>query len=99
MTPDTFEKPVRILVGLGMPRDIRNVLEACMFLDDTPGYLRNSAHVMALKACKAAVLGKIEAETARGAFEAFARKHDLVAPEADYLVAADANRRSDPHIH
>ena len=99
MTPDAFKKPVRILVGLGQPRDIRNVLDAYMFLDDAPGYMRTAEHVMALTACKAALLGEIESETARGAFEAFARKHDLLAPESDYLVASAASQRNDPHIH
>jgi len=98
MTPDVFEKPIRILVGLGQPKDIRNVLDAHMFLDDAPGYMRNAVHIMALKACKAALLGEVEAETARGAFEAFARKHDLLAPETDNEIAAAARRRNDPHV-
>jgi hypothetical protein len=99
MKPDTFKKPVRIFVGLGQPREIRNVLDAYMFLDDAPGYIRNAAQAMAFKACKAALSGEIEAETARGAFEAFARKHDLLAPETDYLIAAASSGRHDPHIH
>ncbi|UVC09830.1 DUF982 domain-containing protein [Rhizobium sp. TH2] len=99
MKPDTFDKPVRVLVGLGAVREIRNVLEAYMFLNDAPGYMRNPAQRMALNACKAALLGEIEAETARGAFEAFASKHDLIAPETDYLVEVSARRRGDPHIH
>ena len=98
MKPDTFDKPVRVLVGLGVVREIRNALEAYMFLNDAPGYMRNPAQLMALKACKAALLGEIEAATARGAFEAFARKQDLLAPDVDYLVAADARRPNDPHI-
>lgn len=97
MKPDTFDKPVRVLVGLGVVREIRTALEAYMFLNDSPGYMRNPAQLMALKACKTALLGEIEAETARGAFEAFARKQDLLAPDMDYLVAA-ANRPNDPHI-
>lgn len=99
MTPDTFEKPVRILVGLGQPRDIRNVLDAYMFLEEAPGYMRDTARVMAVKACKAALLGEVEAETARGAFEAFAGKHDLLAPETENLIAAAARRRNEPHVH
>lgn len=98
MTPDMFEKPIRVLVGLGQPKDIRNVLDACMFLNDAPNYMRNAAHIMALKACKAALLGEVEAETARGAFEAFAGKHDLLAPEMDSWIAAGGRRRNDPHV-
>ena len=98
MTPDTFKKPVRLLVGLGYPKDIRNVLDAYMFLNDAPGHMRNSAHLMAFRTCRAALLGEVEAETARGAFEAFARRQDLLAPEADDVVAAAARRRNDPHV-
>lgn len=93
MAPDVFEKPIRVLVGLGQPKDIRNILDAYMFLNDAPNYMRNAAHIMALKACKAALLGEVEAETARGTFEAFARKHDLLAPEMDHLIAAAVRRR------
>ena len=98
MTPDAFEKPVRLLVGLGYPKDIRNVLDAYMFLNDAPGYMRNAAQTMALKTCRAALLGEVEAETARGAFEAFARKYDLLAPQADDLVVAASHRHKDPHV-
>ena len=98
MKPDTFNKPIRVLVGLGAVREIRNALEAYSFLNDAPGYMRNPAQLMALKACKAALLGEIEAETARGAFEAFARKQDLLAPDTDYLIAAGAHKPNDPHI-
>jgi hypothetical protein len=98
MTPDAFEKPIRILVGLGQPKDIRTVLDAYMVLNDAPSTMRNAAQMMALKACKAALLGEVEAETARGAFEAFARKHDLLAPEMESWMAGDAHRLNDPHI-
>lgn len=99
MKPDHFGKPVRILVGLGRPRDIRSALDAYMFLDEAPGYMRNSAHAMALKACRAALMGEVEAQTARGAFEAFVRKHDLLAPEIDHLASSSgASGRNGPHV-
>jgi hypothetical protein len=44
---------------------------------------------MALKACKAALAGEIEAETARGMFFAFAQRNDLLAPRLDEVVAAE----------
>lgn len=98
MAPDVFETPVRVLVGLGKLKVIRTVLDAYMFLNDAPHYLRNPAQIMALKVCKAALLGEVETETARSAFEAFARKHDLLAPGVDRLIAAAARRRNDPHV-
>ena len=71
MKPDTFDKPVRVLVGLGVVREIRNALEAYIFLNDAPDYMRNPAQLMALKACKAALLGEIEAETAAEVIEIY----------------------------
>ncbi len=47
-----------------------------------------------MKACKAALLGEIEAETARDAFSAFARRAGILAPEVDAVIAAHALNRS-----
>lgn len=97
MTPDSFSQPVRILVGLGFPREIRSPLDALVYLDDVPTQARNGAHTMALKACKAALMGEIEADTARGTFEAYARIQDILAPHTDDVGAARSLRRHDPH--
>lgn len=97
MTLNAFREPVRILVGLGFPRDIHCPLEALVYLNETPASSRNGAHTMAVKACKAALLDEIETETAHGTFEAYVRKHDLLAPDIDDIVAASAARRHDPH--
>ncbi len=46
-----------------------------------------------------ALHGKIEAETARGLFEAFAAtKHDLMAPETSAIAASRMRRDRDPHV-
>jgi hypothetical protein len=97
MTPDIFREPVRISVGLGFPRGIRSPLDAVIYLNEVPPPARNNGHTMALKTCKAALMGEIEAETARGAFEAYARRQDILAPGADDIVAARSLRRHDPH--
>ena len=79
MQSRVFDHPVTILVGMGFPRQICSVVEAYQFLTDWGG--NSPEHRAALRACKAALVGDIEPETARGVFVAFAEKKDLVAPE------------------
>jgi hypothetical protein len=98
MKPDMFKQPVSILVGLGIPAEVRRVMDAYRHLSEWPPSLRDAAHSVALKACRAALLGEIEAETARGLFAAFAEKHDLLAPEIDAIAASHLRRDRDPHV-
>jgi hypothetical protein len=98
MKPDMFRKPVTILVGLGLPVEVRDVLDAYRHLVEWPFSFRDAAHSVALKACKAALRGEIEAETARGLFTAFAQKHDLLAPDISPVAAFRLGRDSDPHV-
>lgn len=98
MKPDMFREPVTILVGLGFPAEVRTVMEAYRHLTDWPASNRDTAHSIALKTCSAALRGEIEAETARGLFAAFAEKHDLLAPEADVIVASRRRNDKDPHV-
>src|SRR5690349_7562326 len=58
MKPDMFRQPVFILVGLGFPAEVRNVLEAYRHLSEWPATNRDSAHSIALKACAAALRGE-----------------------------------------
>jgi len=98
MKPDMFRKPVDILVGLGFPAEVRGVLDAYRHLVEWPMSSRDAAHSVALKACRAALLGEIEAETARGLFEAFAEKHDLLAAEASATFASHLSRERNTHV-
>lgn len=98
MKPNMFREPVRILVGLGFPAEVRNVMDAYRHLVEWPVSLRDGAHSVALKACSAALSGEIEAETARGLFAAFVEKHDLLAAETDLVMASQARRERDPHV-
>jgi hypothetical protein len=98
MKPDMFRQPVFILVGLGFPAEVRSVMDAYRHLAEWPTSQRDGAHSVALKACRAALRGEIEAETARGLFAAFAEKHDLLAPEIDGIVASRLRRDKDPHV-
>lgn len=98
MKPDMFKQPVFILVGLGFPAEIRSVLDAYRHLCEWPATSRDTAHSIALKACGAALRGEIDAETVRGLFAAFAEKHDLLASDAEMLLASHRRRDRDPHI-
>jgi len=90
METNTFEEPVSILVGLGFPARVQTVAEAYAILLEWPGRRRNAAHEMALKACRAALSGEVDAETARGAFLAFARRSGMLTPDGDGVIAARA---------
>ena len=81
MQYNMFNTPVTIIVGLGFPTEVRTVAEAYALLSEWPLSKKDPAHAMALKACKAALCGDVEAETARGLLVAFARKHDALAPD------------------
>ncbi|MFD1329018.1 DUF982 domain-containing protein [Mycoplana ramosa] len=98
MKPDMFREPVYILVGLGFPAEIRSVLDACRYLSDWPPSSSDTAHSIALKACRAALRGEIEVETARGLFAAFAERHDLLAPDMAVVTASRMRRDRDPHV-
>lgn len=73
-----FEEPVTVLVGLGFPRRIESAVEAHQLLSDMPLTASKSAHKVAMQACKAAIDGKIDPETARSAFIAFARRSAML---------------------
>jgi hypothetical protein len=88
MEHNLFDEPVRILVGLGFPTEIRSAKEAYALLNDWPSSSRNAAFTTALNACRAALAGEIDAETARSTFVAFARRHDLLVPEPEAAISA-----------
>ena len=86
MECNMFNTPVTIFVGLGFPAEVRTVTEAYALLSEWPMSKKESTHAMALKACRAALCGDVEAETARGIFVAFARKHDVLAPDFEHVA-------------
>ena len=92
MLSQLFEKPIRVLVGLGFPRQLHTVADAYQFADDWCG--NSPEQKAAIRACKAALVGDVEAETARGVFLAFARKKDiLLEDDAMPLIAEKARSR------
>ena len=90
MEHNQFQHPVRVFVGLGFPIDIQSVKDAFVLLDEWPPSKRNAAHGIALNACRAALAGEVDAETARSTFVAFARRMDLLVPATGDIVAANA---------
>jgi hypothetical protein len=68
MKPDRFKTPVTILTGLGFPTEVCTVMHGYRLLLEWPALHTDPAHALALNACKAAIDGDIEAETARKRF-------------------------------
>ncbi|WP_352777447.1 DUF982 domain-containing protein [Mesorhizobium sp. M0571] len=85
----SFDKPVTILTGLGTPTKIESAAEAYALLAEWPATSRTAAHDIAAKACRAAMEGEIDGDTARATFVAFARRNDLLAPQTTRMVAGE----------
>lgn len=83
-----FAQPVPIFVGLGFPHDVNSVEEALEVLNEWAGS-RGSAHADAFAAVSAAIGGS-SVSAARLAFEAFASKAGILAPDALELAAKKA---------
>ena len=81
MIGQKFEQPVSIFVGLGFPCDVVTPSEAFELLNDWSGK-RGEMHSMALGLCRRAAIGEADIETARAAFEAFARSRGILAEDA-----------------
>lgn len=88
MDNNVFEEPVSICVGLSFPTTVETVAEAYAMLAEWPQNQRGSAHRLAMNACKAALAGAVDAETARGAFLRFAKNSGMLLPESDAVIAA-----------
>jgi hypothetical protein len=92
MLSQPFEKPVCVWVGLGFPRQLNTVVDAYQFVLDWCG--NSPEQKAAIRACKAALTGDIDPETARGVVVAFARKKDILVEEGDMPVPALVTRPS-----
>ncbi|RWA76048.1 DUF982 domain-containing protein [Mesorhizobium sp.] len=76
MLSQPFKTPIRVWVGLGFPRQLNTVADAYQFAVDWCG--NSPEQRAAIRACKAALIGDVDAETARGVLVAFARKKDIL---------------------
>lgn len=88
----SFDMPVAIAAGLGMPVHIGTVMEAYIFLNEQPAGRHSAARDLALKACRAGLAGEIDAETVRAAFVAYARRSHLLLPDAVAIARLPAVR-------
>jgi hypothetical protein len=91
MLSQPFEKPVRVWVGLGFPRQLNTVVDADQFVMDWCG--NSPEQKAAIRACKAALAGEIDAETARGILVRFARKKDILLEDGVTPAVTDAGHR------
>ncbi|MGX5841134.1 DUF982 domain-containing protein [Mesorhizobium sp. ArgA1] len=87
-----FSTPVSVFVGLGFPSDISSVAEACSLLDEWTGS-RSPAYAATLAVCRSALRGERDIESARVAFETFARSRGILAPDALEMAASRAAER------
>ena len=90
MLSQPFEKPVRVWVGLGFPRQLNTVVDAYQFAVEWCG--NGPEQRAAVRACKAALTGEIDPETARGVFVAFAKKKDILMEDGDIPISAHSPR-------
>jgi hypothetical protein len=91
MLSQPFEKPVRVWVGLGFPRQLNSVVDAYQFVVDWGG--NSPEQRAAIRACKAALAGEIDAETARGILVRFARKKDILVEDGMMPPVMDSGQR------
>jgi hypothetical protein len=77
-----FSQPVSIFVGLGFPYEVSDVLDAYKLLNEWPQSGRDFSHLTALHTCSAVLGGHGTAVEAHQAFEAFAARRGILAPEA-----------------
>lgn len=91
MLSPPFEKPVRVWVGLGFPRQLNSVVDAYQFVTDWCG--NSPEQRAAIRACKAALAGEVDAETARGILMQFARKKDILVEDEATPKAASSGQQ------
>ncbi|RWM06945.1 DUF982 domain-containing protein [Mesorhizobium sp.] len=94
MLSQSFETPVRVWVGLGFPRQLNTVADAYQFVVDWCG--NSPEQRAAIRACKAALAGDVDAESARGVLVAFARKKDILLDEG--AMPPFAERAPQTHV-
>lgn len=89
-----FDRPVKVWTGLGFVRQIATVFEAYQFAREWCG--NSPEQRAAIRACRAAMAGDIDPETARGVFVAFLRRKDILADSVPdtlpWLASAKAGR-------
>ncbi len=92
MPRTTFSRPFTVLVGLGFPHPVRDVMDALRLLDEQPWGLRDEAFHAAYDTCRDALRGHADADEARDVCCAFARRRGMLVdePSAEMALVAEA---------
>jgi hypothetical protein len=90
MIDTAFERPLVLFVGLGFPHQLNDAGEAFQLLSELPPRDHGAAHAAALAACRAAMQGSVDPETARGIVAAYARARGMLANETLAPAAMEA---------
>jgi hypothetical protein len=75
------ERPLTVLVGLGFPRQLTSARDALEFLVERPFHDRKPVHRAAVAACRGCLSQEIDADTAHGLVEAYARTCGIIIEE------------------
>lgn len=81
MQRTAFSRPFTVLVGMGFPFKVCDLMDAVRLLDEQPSGMRDEAFRAAYGACRNALKGDIAADEARDVICAFARRRRLLIEE------------------
>lgn len=98
MERNLFEEPVSITIGLGYPADVESVEDAYAVLAEWPQGSRDPACQAAMRACRAALRGEVDAAAARAAFVRFAKRSGILTLAPDAVIAANARAALAPSM-
>jgi len=77
---ESFDEPIWLLIGLGYPHKVDSVSGAYRVLLDNPPNYPDAAYDVALRACRSAVEGAVDAATVRGIVARFAQRRGILVP-------------------
>ena len=77
---DSFDEPIWLLIGLGYPHRVDSVSGAYRVLLDNPPSYPDAAYDIALRECRSAVEGAVDAATVRGILACFAQRRGILVP-------------------
>jgi hypothetical protein len=89
MSAKAFPRPLSVLVGLGFPRRVASVLDACALLDGMPEYAHDEAFDAAMVTCRMAMAGTVTVEEAHDVFAAYARRTGILVDDHVVEFAED----------
>lgn len=92
MNHDVFSTPVQLLLGLGIPRPITNVMQAYAILGDLPRAEAPAEYDRACRICLDAIRRTASGEQARAAFVQFADASGRLVAGVDVDIAAQTYR-------